>query len=54
MLEEMAGLEVPDYSWVRDSQSKVAGAACITVATRLSWDEALIAFEGIPDDPTLP
>src|SRR5687768_2651525 len=47
--------EAPDYSWVRDySRSKIAMAACITVATRLSWEEALFAFGGDPDDPTLP
>jgi hypothetical protein len=55
MLDGMTELEVPDYSWVRDySRSKIAGAACITVATGLSWEEALLAFGGGPDDPTGP
>ena len=41
--------------WVRDySRSKIALAACITVATGLSWEEALLAFGADPDSATLP
>jgi hypothetical protein len=55
MLDEMADLQMPDYAWVRDySRSKVAMAACITVSTGLSWEEALFAFGGDPEDETLP
>lgn len=55
MLDEMAQSDTPDYSWVRDySRSKVAMAACITVATGVSSEDALFAFGGDPEDEAFP
>jgi hypothetical protein len=51
----MAEFEVPDYSWVRDyGRSKIAQAACITVATCLSCEEVLLALGADLDSGTLP
>lgn len=50
----MAEPEVPDYAWLRDySRSKIAMAACITVATRLSREDVLSAFGADPGSETL-
>ena len=47
MPDEMTELELPDHRWVPDdSRSNIAAAACITVATGLSWEQALLVLGG--------